>query len=31
MQQPPRFEPRFVNNALNNLRVHRQAKTTANV
>jgi hypothetical protein len=31
MQQPPRFEPRFVNNALNNLRVHRQAKTAANV
>jgi hypothetical protein len=31
MQQPPRFEPRFVNNALNNLRVHRQAKTKANV
>jgi hypothetical protein len=29
MQQPPRFEPRFVNNALNNLRVHRHAKTKA--
>jgi energy-coupling factor transporter ATP-binding protein EcfA2 len=31
MQQPPRFEPRFVNNALNNLRVNRHAKTQANV
>ncbi len=31
MQQPPRFEPRFVNNALNNLRVHRHSKTAANV
>jgi energy-coupling factor transporter ATP-binding protein EcfA2 len=31
MQQPPRFEPRFVNNALNNLRVHRQSKTAAKV
>ncbi|HEY1646599.1 MAG TPA: hypothetical protein VGF96_01355 [Terracidiphilus sp.] len=25
MQQPPRFEPRFVNNALDNLRVNRHA------
>lgn len=31
MQQPPRFEPRFVNNALNNLRVHRHAKTAAKI
>jgi hypothetical protein len=31
MQQPPRFEPRYVNNALNNLRVNRHAKTSANV
>ncbi|HZP03803.1 MAG TPA: hypothetical protein VFB43_02800 [Terracidiphilus sp.] len=28
MQQPPRFEPRFVNHALDNLRVHRQGATT---
>jgi hypothetical protein len=33
MQQPPRFEPRFVNHALDNLRVHRHgpSKTEAKV
>ena len=28
MQQPPAFEPRFVNYALDNLRVHRHSPAT---
>ena len=28
MQQPPAFEPRFVNHALDNLRVHRHSPAT---
>jgi hypothetical protein len=30
MGQPPHFEPRFIDYALNNLRVHRQPPATAN-